>query len=93
MLLLLLACQPLYKIGPVCPSESKCEIGRQTERKRHRRQTDRNKKRVETASLLIVRLRVRPDACTFSPAASLSSHNLPITPKHQHCLFLFLFFL
>ena len=38
-------------------------------------------KRMETARLLIVRLRVRPDASTSpSTPSSPSSHNLPITP-------------
>lgn len=43
-------------------------------------------KRMETARLLIVRLRVRPDACTSPPTPSPpTSHNLPITPQsHTH---------
>lgn len=48
-------------------------------------------KRMETARLLIVRVRVRPDASTSPPTPSpLSSHNLSITPQAQthHCFVL-----
>lgn len=41
-------------------------------------------KRVETARLLIVRLRVRPDACPSSCALSLSSGNLPHHKSQTH---------
>lgn len=41
-------------------------------------------KRVETARLLIVRLRVRPDACPSSCALSLSAGNLPHHKSQTH---------